>query len=72
MTREEYFDALKAFDWYYEMSDSSEVYTRGASQMVQIRAEAEADHAKKQMFEAFCGYYNDSRPTKPTREEFDL
>lgn len=72
MTREDFFVALQNLDWYYEMSDSNEVYTRGYRQMAQIRAEAEADPAKKQMFAAFCGYYNGSRPTKPTREEFGL
>ena len=72
MKREDYFEALSTFDWYYEMSDSGEVYARGKARMARLTAEAEADPAKKQMFSAFCGYYNGSRPTKPTREEFGL
>lgn len=72
MKREDYFEALKTFDWYYEMSDSNEAYNRGARQMAQIRAEADQDPVKEEMFLEFCKYYNGSRPTKPTREEFGL
>ena len=72
MKREEFFEALKTFDWHYEMSDSGAVWASGDRSLCALRAEAEADPAKKQMFAAFCGYYNGSRPTKPTREEFGL
>ena len=72
MTREDFFVALQKLDWHYEMSDSNEAYNRGARQMAQIRAEADQDPVKEEMFLAFCKYYNGSRLTKPTREEFGL
>lgn len=72
MTREDFFVALQKLDWHYEMSDSNEAYNRGARQMAQIRAEADQDPVKEEMFLEFCKYYNGSRPTKPTREEFGL
>ena len=72
MTREDFFVALQKLDWHYEMSDSNEAYNRGARQVAQIRAEASQDPWKQKMFLEFCGYYNGSRPTKPTREEFGL
>ena len=72
MKREDYFEALKTFDWYYEMSDSGEVYARGKARRAQLIAEADQDPVKEEMFLEFCKYYNDSRPTKPTREEFGL
>ena len=72
MTREDFFVALQKLDWHYEMSDSNEAYNRGARQMAQIRAEADQDPVKEEMFLEFCKYYNGSRSTKPTREEFGL
>ena len=72
MTREEFFEALKSFDWYYQMSDSGEVYARGKARMARLTAEASQDPEKEEMFLAFCKYYNGSRLTKPTREEFGL
>ena len=72
MTRDEFFEALKTFDWYYQMSDSNEVYARGCGQMARLTAEADQDPVKEEMFLEFCKYYNGSRPTKPTREEFGL
>ena len=72
MTREEYYDALKTFDWYYEMSDSYDVYTRGKARLNALKAEANRDAEKKKMFSEFANYYYGSRTTKPAREEFDL
>ena len=72
MKREEFFEALKTFDWYYEMSDSHDVYTRGKARLNALKAEANRDTEKKKMFSEFANYYNGSRPTKPTREEFGL
>ena len=72
MTREEFFEALKSFDWYYQMSDSGEVYARGKARMARLTAEADQDPVKEEMFLEFCKYYNGSRSTKPTRKEFWL
>ena len=72
MTREEYYDALKTFDWYYEMSDSGVVWAKRDTQFRALKAEAEQDPGKKKMFAAFCDYYSSSRLLKPTREEFGL
>lgn len=72
MTREEYFDALKSFDWYYQMSDSGEVWARGDRSLRALRLEADQDTEKKKMFSEFAHFYNGTRSTEPTREEFDL
>ena len=72
MTRDEFFEALKTFDWYYEMSDSGEVYARGKARMARLTAEADQDPVKEEMFLEFCKYYIGSRLTKPTRKEFGL
>ena len=72
MKREEFFEALKTFDWYYEMSDSGEVYARGKARMARLTAEADQDEDKKRILLAFCRFYNGSRLTKPTRKEFGL
>ena len=72
MTREDFFVALQKLDWHYEMSDSNEVYARGKARMARLTAEADQDPVKEEMFLEFCKYYNGSRPTKPTREEFGL
>ena len=72
MTRQEFFEALKTFDWYYEMSDSGAVWASGDRSLRALKAEAEQDPGKKKMFAAFCDYYSSSRLLKPTREEFGL
>lgn len=72
MTREEYFTALETHDWYYQMSDSGEVYARGKSQVGRLKAEAEQDPEKMRMLQAFFDFYFPPRATKPTREEFGL
>ena len=72
MKREEFFEALKTFDWYYEMSDSGAVWASGDRSLRALRAEADQDPVKEEMFLEFCKYYNGSRLTKPTREEFGL
>ena len=72
MKREEFFEALKTFDWYYEMSDSGAVWASGDRALRALKAESTQDPTKQRMYAEFCGYYNGSRPTKPTREEFGL
>ena len=72
MTRQEFFDALKSFDWYYAMSDSFEVYDRGRQQARLLHDEAKQDPVKSLMMEMFRSYHHGLSQTKPTIEEFDL
>ena len=72
MTREEYYDAVRRFDWYYAMSDSGAVWARGDRALRALKAEAEQDTEKKKMFSEFANYYNGTRTTQPIREEFGL
>ena len=72
MNREEFFEALNTFDWYYQMSDSGAVWARGDRTLRALKAEADQDPKKQAIYEEFSNYYNGSRLTKPTRKEFGL
>lgn len=38
MTKEEYFEACKYFDWYYEMSDDFRVWQEGRQREAELKA----------------------------------
>lgn len=73
MTIEEYWDALKAHDWYYQYSDDGRVYNRGHGEQTRLCALSHnsEDPRFKELWEAFCEAHNPTSgvSTVPARPE---
>lgn len=51
MTLEQFFDALKYFDWYYSFSDDGGVYRRGAVREEELRRIGHTSPAHQRMID---------------------
>lgn len=78
MTRDEFFDACRSFDWYYEMSDDHRVWLAGSRRMRELQADAQGDKVKLSIMDAWRNYkfsgepWGTKRPPMPRPEDFNL
>ncbi len=70
MTLTEYYDALRAHDWFYAYSDDGRAYRRGRAEATHLAQVAKQSPAHTQMYGEFSTWRQDNGP-EPVRPEND-
>lgn len=58
MTLEEFYDACKNADWFYEMADRHEYYKKGKNEIDDLEAMAAETEMRQVIFNAFRSFKN--------------
>ena len=70
MTKEEYYDKLRAHDWFYEMSDDYSAYGRGRAQRHELNVLCKDRPDLQLMYDEWLEWYNGcyrgEQPDMPT------
>jgi hypothetical protein len=69
MNTEQFFNACKNFDWYYNYSDDHRVWRSGEAASKQLLEESKTDPIKSKIYTDWCIYINSSRRNEQPKWE---